>query len=191
MIIKHKGLKQLNEVNWSSLYTAHGTAEHIPIALNALASAHNADQLLDAYWKLDNYIVLQGTLYESAYFAVPYILQILFSSQWSQLRVAAYDLLIEIARGVPDPGLVWNPPPDTPNNLREACREVIASSLTAFEPDLYSDDTTVRCRALDLITSFDDDQEGHLRTLLAGIDPSEDVEFAQLLEQAKNDLGDY
>jgi len=189
-MIKHKVLEQLDEINWSSLHTAHGTAENVPIALKALASAQNDSQLFDAYWKLDNYIVLQGTLYESAYFAVPYILHILFSSHWSQLRLAAYDLLIEIARGVPDPGCVWAPPQDTPEDLREACRGVIASDLTVYEPDLYSDDTAVRCRALELLTSFDDNPDGHLRTLLDGIDPGEDVEFARLLEQAKNDMRD-
>lgn len=183
----HKALAELEDVDWPSLHTAHGTAEHVPVALRALAGARDADRLFDAYWKLDNHIVLQGTLYESAYFAVPYILGILLSSRWAPLRVAAYDLLIEIARGVPDPARPWTPVSGAPTNLREACREVIASSLAAYEPDLASDDAAVRRRAFDLLTSFGDPQ-GHLRTLLAGIDPGEDTEFARLLERAKREL---
>jgi hypothetical protein len=182
-----KGLAQLEEVNWSSLKTAHGTAEHVPVALRALAGAQDASQLFDAYWKLDNYIVLQGTLHESAYFAVPYIVDILLVSRWAPLRVAAYDLLIEIARGVPDPARPWTPVPGAPEDLREACRKVVASGLDAYEPDLGSQDPAVRRRTLDLLTSFDD-SEGHLKTLLEGIDPREDVEFADLVERAKREL---
>lgn len=182
-----KGLAQLDEVDWRSLHTAHGTAEHIPVALRALANAQTAGQLFDAYWRLDNYLVLQGTLYESAYFAVPYILDVLLSSQRPRLRVAAYDLLIEIARGVPNPGRPWTPPPNAPEDLREACRELITSGLAACVPDLFSGDGMVRRRALDLLTSFDD-SDGNLRTVLAKVEPGDDVEFAQLLERAKKEL---
>jgi hypothetical protein len=183
-----KGFAQLGAANWPSLQTAHGTAEHVPVALRALADARDAGQLFDAYWKLDNYIVHQGSLYESAYFAAPYILDILFSSRWPPLRVAAYDLLIEIARGVPDPRRPWTPVPGASEDLREACREVVTSGLKMYEPDLTFDDAGVRRRALDLLTSFDDHPQGRLKTLLEGIDPGEDTEFAQLLERAKSEL---
>jgi hypothetical protein len=182
-----KELAHLDEVDWPSLHTAHGTAEHVPIALRALAGARDADQLFHAYWKLDNYIVLQGTVYESAYFAAPYILDILLSSSWAPLRVAAYDLLIEIARGVPDPGQQWTPGLGVPEDLRKACREIVASALDAYERDLASGDGVVRRRALDLLTSLGD-LKGNLRTLLARIEPGEDVEFAHLLDRAKREL---
>jgi len=182
-----KTLAQLAEVNWPSLRTAHGTAEHVPVALRALACALDSSQLFEAYWLLDNYIVLQGTLYESAYFAAAYILDILLSARWAPLRVAAYDLLIEIARGVPDPERPWVPPPGAPADLREACRGVIGSGLAAYEPDLSSEDPAVRRRALDLLASFED-PKSHLKRLLARIDPGEDAEFARLLERAKREL---
>jgi len=182
-----KRLDELDEVDWASLHTAHGTAEHVPMALNALAGAQIPTELFRAYWKLDNYIVLQGTIYESAYFAAPYILDILLSSRSSAVRVAAYDLLIEIARGVPDPRQSWDSRSRAPKDLRKACRELIASGLTACEPDLASADPVIRRRALDLLTSFDD-RTGHLRTLLDSIDPGEDAEFAQLLLRAKSEL---
>ena len=45
-----KTLDQVNEVDWKSLHTAHGTAEHIPIALNALAGASDPIELFKSYW---------------------------------------------------------------------------------------------------------------------------------------------
>ncbi len=48
-------------------------------------------------------------------------------------------------------------------------------------------DGAVRRRALDLLTSMDDDPTG-LDALLAGIDPGDDTEFARLLERARIEL---
>ncbi|WP_322761460.1 hypothetical protein [Frankia sp. Cr2] len=188
MPVVRKELARLDEVDWSSLRTAHGTAEHVPAALRALREAEDTASVHDAYWKLDNYIVLQGTLYESAYFAAPYILDILLSAQWPSGRVAAYDLLIEIACGVADPGLPTTVVgPGGPMDLREACRTVIASGRSAYAADLRLADGALRRRALDLLTSIDDDPKG-LDALLAGIDPGDDEEFARLLERARREL---
>ena len=151
----------------------------MPAALEALASACDPAQRRDAYWRLDNHIVLQGTLYESARAAAPYILDVLLSSTSDDLRVAAYDLLIEIARGVPDPNVA------AAGDLRGDCRAVIASGRAAYARDLRcSRDGAVRRRALDLITSLDDDPEG-LRALLDEIDPGDDDELAWLLARAR------
>src|ERR1039457_6456731 len=98
-----KRLDQLDEVDWKSFRNAHGTAERIPEALREFVGARDERALTRAYWRLDNYIVLQGTIYGSAYYAIPYIIGILLGAKSSAQKVAAYDLLIEIARGVPDP----------------------------------------------------------------------------------------
>jgi hypothetical protein len=143
-----------DEVNWKSLRTASGTAQHIPCALYNLASAQDEKAIADAYWRLDNYIILQGTLYESAFFAIPYIVDILLTAHSVAQKVAAYDLLIEIARGVPDPNQRWSPPPGAPRDLRDACRHVIAPYLAEFQLDLKSGDESIRSRAMDLIASF-------------------------------------
>src|ERR1700678_2837835 len=136
MAIISKTLSELEDVNWLSLRTAHGTAENVPVALQALASARDAREIFDAYWSLDNHVGLQGTLYESAYFAAPYILNILLSPRWAPIRVSAYDLLIEIACALPHPDRPGIQVQGVPKNLREACREVVASGLAEFEPDL-------------------------------------------------------
>jgi hypothetical protein len=157
MTICTKKLDQLDEVHWKSLRTAHGTAEHIPGALRALVDAQDESALTKAYWTLDNYIVLQGTLYESAYFTIPYVIDILLKARSAALKVAAYDLLIEIARGVPDPNQGWTPPPEAPSDLRDACRHLIASSLAKFQPDQKSLDESIRNRVTDLFSSFEQD----------------------------------
>ncbi len=188
MPIIRKSLAELENVNWPLLRTAHGTAENIPAALRALATARDASEIFDAYWSLDNYVVLQGTLHESAYFAIPYILDILLSSHRAAIRVAAYDLLIEIACAVPNPDRPKIQINDGVKNLREACREAVATGIAEFAPDLNSNNPEIRRRALDLLMSFGGNSPTHLKTLLAGIDPGEDADFAQLLERAKREL---
>ena len=177
--IIRKTLGQLDDVDWRTLRTAHGTAERVPAALRELAAARDSAERKSAYWNLDNYIVLQGTIYDSACAAVPYILDILLSSESTGLRIAAYDLLIEIARGVPDPGI-----PAT-DDLRHACRGTIASGWHAYAQDLLaSREGAIRRRALDLVTTLDDDVE-ELRSLLAAVDPGDDEEFAALVARAR------
>jgi len=174
-----KSLHELDEVDWGSLRTAHGTADHVPDALKALARADDPEAVREAYWRLDNYIVLQGTIYPSVLPAVPYILDLLLSAPPGPRRIAAYDLLIEIARGVPDPA------DPTAAGLPERVRPLIASGRAAYEHDLRdAADPALRRRALDLLTTISDDPEG-LRALLDDVDPGPDEQLGRELERAR------
>jgi hypothetical protein len=174
-----KALSQLDEVDWRSLRTAHRTAENVPGALEALAVADDPQTVDDAYWRLDNHIVLQGTIYPSALAAVPYILDLLLTAPTGPRRIAAYDLLIEIARGVPDPA------DPSAARLPEQVRPLIKSGRTAYERDLRDTaDGDLRRRALDLLATIADDPEA-LRALLDEVDPGADEGLFRLLEQAR------
>jgi hypothetical protein len=174
-----KTLRQLADVDWASLRTAHGTAAHVPDAIRALANADDAEAVNNAYWRLDNYIVLQGTIYPSAVVAIPYILDILLTAPSGPRRVAAYDLLIEIARGVPDPA------DPSASKLREEARALIGPGRPVYARDLRdAPDGSVRRRALDLLTTFDDDPHG-LRMLLDEVEPGQDEQLAYELARAR------
>lgn len=142
------------DIDWSRLRTAHGTAAHVPSALRALADAIDEPAVSEAYWKLDNYVVLQGTLYESAWYVIPFLLAMLSTSRSTAQKAATYDLLIEIARGVPDPHGQWNAPRGVSTDLKGACRQAIQVASKAFEFDLASPDDSIRRRANDLLDSL-------------------------------------
>ncbi|HET9646778.1 MAG TPA: hypothetical protein VFP34_00920 [Microlunatus sp.] len=182
-------LPGLHDVPWASLRTAHGTAESIPAAIRGLASATSDADADHWYWKLDNHVVLQGSLYEAAYAVIPFAISIVDSSAPEFTRAHAYDLLVEIARGVvgdPSHASVVAPSGAT-EPLDRACLEQIVTARDRYVADLQGDESTVRRKALDLIVSLDDDPAS-VRKLLVSIDPAGDDEFADALNRELDDL---
>jgi hypothetical protein len=169
---------ELDDIPWGEIRQAHGTAEDIPQAIRALATA-SPDRVEDAYWRLDNHVVLQGTVYEAAYSVIPYMLEIIESGRPAENRAAAYDLLVEIARGEPAD-------PDG-GPLLDACVERIAAKRARYEADLREGDPRVRIKALDLLTSIRlIDDEARLRALLTGLEAS--GELAERIAEELRDL---
>jgi hypothetical protein len=62
-------------IDWASLRTAHGNAAHVPDALVRLHSDRE-DARRSAYWQLDNYVVLQGSLFEAAPFVADELIRV-------------------------------------------------------------------------------------------------------------------
>ena len=170
--------QRLDDIPWASLRTAHGTAELIPAAIRGLSCATTDADADRWYWKLDNHVVLQGSLYEAAYAVIPFMIAILESPTPESTRARAYDLLVEIAAGV-----VGDPSHDrtvtvsgVTERLDKACHERIASARDRYVADLRGNEATVRRKALDLVVSLDDDPAMILE-LLTAIDPADDTEF--------------
>jgi hypothetical protein len=82
----------MENIDWSKIKTAHGTAEYIPQILEKLKSKKYDDRK-DGYWKLDNYVVLQSDLYEAAYYVIEPLIQMLNESCEKDFIL---ELLIEI-----------------------------------------------------------------------------------------------
>ncbi|WP_406636676.1 hypothetical protein [Amycolatopsis sp. WGS_07] len=53
-------------VPWNRLRMDVGTAECVPAAIRDLLNAGSAEDADRAYWRLDNGVVVQGRLFESA-----------------------------------------------------------------------------------------------------------------------------
>ncbi|MBL7997303.1 MAG: hypothetical protein JNL32_01575 [Candidatus Kapabacteria bacterium] len=85
------------KVNWEVIKSADGYSEHVPLSMKLLCSS-NEDVRDDAYWRLDNSIVLQGYLFESSFYAVELILEILEDKD-SVEKENALELLYQIAAG--------------------------------------------------------------------------------------------
>ncbi|WP_148314442.1 hypothetical protein [Sorangium cellulosum] len=85
--------------DWSSL-RAEGGAEHLPRALQELESASTEDEALSAYWRIDNYVVVQGRVYEAALAVVSCLLGTLLRCT-DVSRRHVLELLVQIGGGEP------------------------------------------------------------------------------------------
>ncbi len=83
------------DINWSNLKTADGYATNFPSYIKALCSESEAERDI-AYWKIDNHAVLQGDLYQAAYYIIDPLVNIVKECPY---RKQALNLLIEISLG--------------------------------------------------------------------------------------------
>jgi hypothetical protein len=141
-------LEELDLIDWESLQTAHGNASHVPQALRGLMSQDTAVQEA-AYWKLDNHVVLQSDLYESAFWVIPFLVEILKTGQ-SHVRHRTLDLLFEIANGYAAPETVVSVA-GKKLPLREACAAKIAENAHLLSNCLDDPDTHVSDTASSLL----------------------------------------
>jgi hypothetical protein len=88
---------EIERYDWSQL-RADGGALGVPDALIALEYAASAEAAQAAYWKLDNTIVVQGTVYEAALPATRCLLASLLRST-DVARPQILELLVQIGSG--------------------------------------------------------------------------------------------
>jgi len=122
---------QLIRRAWKDLASAHGTCEHIPQAMAGLGDK-SASVRQAARWKIDNYVVLQGDLYEGAPWVASELLKMLRRGDLPD-RCIVIDLLLEFALGSADGGSI--PTSLGPLSLDLATKRVIADGLDVFEAE--------------------------------------------------------
>lgn len=133
---------------WGHLRTAIGPATFGPDAIDRLLSARTESEATGAYWELDNRVVVQGQLYEAAERATASILGLLTAGDYTQPGLGrALDLLVEIARGEPDPTEVAAGNVD----LGERCRSAIAAALSQLRTLAHVDSPGAAAAIRDLV----------------------------------------
>jgi hypothetical protein len=155
----------LNEVPWRTVGSQQGKCEHVPDAIEALLSP-DAGLRKAGYWRLDNCLVVQGGLFDGAFYVVPFLLQICRSEDLNG-KVESLDLLIEIASGaasydktigfraITHPFRHYVPSPDEPRiPLAVACRYAIAAEFDALLDCTVSQDDVVRKKMHELVLRF-------------------------------------
>ena len=88
-------LEHIHKENWKNLTVLTGTAEHIPEAVLALLS-EDKTTFEAAYWKIDNYSVVQGDLYTSAEVLPKYLCEVVLKSNFKERVI---DLIWQIGSG--------------------------------------------------------------------------------------------
>ena len=80
---------EIGRHSWSLLREASGSANHIPDALRQLVSAKSAADADEAYWRLENHVVVQGQLFSSAEQVVQVLLATLVEDAPRHVRSVA------------------------------------------------------------------------------------------------------
>ena len=161
----HDMTTTLSTIPW---HTISGQIENCGSIPQAILSLANSDPHLrkQAYWKIDNHVVVQGGLYEGAFYVIPFLLWGATSRLFNG-RVESMKLLFEIASGaasftqtvsfrtklcpfvhfVPDAAGTCAP-------LCIAVRFAVAGGLEKLIDVLFAEESTERKSARDLIALF-------------------------------------
>ncbi|MCY1012048.1 RHS repeat-associated core domain-containing protein [Nannocystis pusilla] len=96
-----EGHVEIDRHNWNQLRAApFEHAEKIPEALNGLIRASNTEEADHAYWKLDNVVIVQGMLHESALAACS-CLVVGLGRATPSARPRMLELMVQIGGGEP------------------------------------------------------------------------------------------
>jgi hypothetical protein len=89
---------RLQKENWHDLGTLTGNAAHVPQAIMGLLSESH-DDFRAAYFKIENYVIVQGDLYSSAGVLPQYLKDVVLLAKHKD---KVLDLMFEIGNGYSD-----------------------------------------------------------------------------------------
>ena len=86
--------------DWARLHSSLGDARLVPSAINRLLHASSSQEATDAYWELDNRVVVQGRLFNSAVPTASEVTLAICAGKYTSYALPeALDLLVELAYG--------------------------------------------------------------------------------------------
>jgi hypothetical protein len=152
----------LGGVNWAQVRSALGGSAYVPAALARLIEADSEDEAREAYWELDNGIILQRRIFDAARQIVAPLMISLHRPLSPAARYRILDLLIEISMGVSDLS-----EDDLGNSgLADQCRQEIRNGLWCIYGGLDDSDPRIRVNSMDLLAELEPDSH-RLRSVLA------------------------
>ena len=108
-------LEKIHEESWGEFRVLTGTAEQIPQAVLGLLS-RDKKSFESAYWKIENYVVVQGDLFSAAAILPKYLYEVVLETKYKERII---DLIWEIGTGH-----------SKDRNLQEQC---FTESVKAYE----------------------------------------------------------
>lgn len=114
--------REIARVDWGRLREATGSAEGIGRALGRLLAA-SPDEVSSIYWELENHIVVQGELFESAEASVSVLVAAFADERPSHVRIAILELLYQVLSGEPGEAERSRGGSDLANRCRARARE--------------------------------------------------------------------
>jgi len=159
-------LKRLDEVDWAGLEHAYGPATDVPDQVRALRSP-DAKTRDDGLWRLFGNIFHQGSRYEAASHATPFLVEVL-AAEDTVNRVGVLELLTSIAIGYDE---CWLPQPLSVDDLRAAgpdeaaAYDSVRAGVPLFRTLLADSDMALRTRAAYALAWFPEEAPSSLVAL--------------------------
>ena len=135
----------LERYDWARL-RAQGSAEGVPRALTALASASTEAEARDAYWRIDNTVVVQGALYEAAVATAACAVVMLHVCS-APGRPRLLELLVQLGSGEPAPSELQAGNAD----IQERCMMELLRGVSTYFHLLESGSNREREHCVDLL----------------------------------------
>lgn len=169
----------IESTDWASLRQACGTCEHIPAALNAICSPDERVRE-EAYWKIDNHVILQGDLYEGAPYVARALVELLDHRVSEKDRL--YNLLVELANGYA-PATMQVVVDGQRVPVKYATVQCILPGLAHYLEDLSAESTIIRKRAAELLLALVDEIDLDAHTIIPIAQAESDEDVRALLEE--------
>ena len=137
---------ELERIDWTALRASSGrTAASIPDALRSLAAAGDDREAEESYWRIDNVVVVQGSVFEAAEYILGPALLLLSYASSDVVRRWVLELLIQVSTGWVD---------DTERalgntGLDQRCRARVCEGIAQVYSLLDATSWEVRDRAVD------------------------------------------
>jgi hypothetical protein len=132
---------EMDRFDWGKLH-AKGSSARVPDALVELASASTEEQADAAYWRIDNVVVVQGTLYEAAVPTTACLVALLPKCN-NVVRERVLELLVQLGSG--------ESAPNVDVDVAAECRREILLGYCEYAHLLESGEDRERVHAVDLM----------------------------------------
>lgn len=175
--------------DWKALSSDSGSADGVPRALMDLVQADDDASATDAYWRIDNEVVVQGQLYQAAEPSLEVLLSMACTAMSQPSRRRLVELVQQIVCGEPHLREVEAGRGD----LGVRCRAIAREGKWLFYNWLADQDDDVRECALLILAKIEEDDNRKLMLFRAilNIEKSQRVvrTVRQLLEGPHQSIG--
>lgn len=162
---KEKFIRIITDFPWESVKAQGNSCKEVPGALLRLLEV-GRDVKSTEHWDIENVVVVQGGLYEGAFYVIPFLIQMVGINENGTAEIL--DLLFEIANGSAEPNDVvkysvvevpfFHYVPNQNEALIEplsiACRGAVLKGFSRFVGELNGTKMENKERALGLLCSF-------------------------------------
>jgi hypothetical protein len=192
-------VERVNEIDWSSLEHAYGSAEDVPHLLIDLQS-DDSDVRKSAYDELFGNIWHQGTIYSATAYAVPFLFELLDcpATQDKEWLIA---LLASIASGkgyyqVHQPIFErWNSKADKPEKQLkqeaadvQAVREAISPRFETLLEQITNKESEIRLAVAEATLCYPEHSEKSLLKLREALEVETDEDVMEAIKKSINQL---